>query len=877
MSLIGEIAQWADAHSAWLSDGARRLVQQQSLSESDIDDLQALIKIAANLEDPNGRKPVRVNTGAIPSAGVAGSAISLAAIREAKHLNAIGESESVTFQPAGLNVVYGYNGSGKSGYARALKKACSAREVEEIYPNVFLEATAPPGPASAKFEWVDSGVEQSGQWVDGSAPPLALSQIAVFDAHCARVFVDEQAEIAYIPYGMDMLTQLSSALVKIQQRLETERKQAKFDRGLLESLAGPTEVGRLIATLSRKTKPELVHKLATLSDAENEELVQLRELLQNDAALKQAKQLRLFGTRLDSLNLELKNLSSLLGHDAIQQMRERFKELHALHIASQLAANALSEGFLPGTGTEPWEQLLKSAIEFAQVPYPNQQFPGPESGSCVLCQQPLSEDAHGRLKSFLKFLNDDSQARFAKCRQEVNDEIYKPVVGASTSNFPADKAFVEELAEKYPEIPMRVAGYLSELRDRQQRIIQMAPTRVIGELPPITVDPSADLVAIHEQVLLKVAQLEQKMTPEQQAEKSKRLHELEARLKLQPLVDTVLLAISADDWDSRMGDAIKLCHTAFLTKKHSDLYEKTVTADLQESLQRELASLGVHGIQLQLDLAGQRGRQLQRLKLVSANRSLKAKTSGILSEGEQRAIALASFLAEVGLAPGSSAIVFDDPVTSLDHRRRERIARRLAVEAKRRQVIVFTHDLAFANELMECAKREGHKAAVRHVFAAGPVKGKCSDKLPFEAQKLAPRINSLKDIHQRAKKALEVDGDYDKYSELVFGGYRRLRDSWEMLVEDNLFAGTVKRFRRPVQTLKLRAVRVEDSDAKAIYEGMTRVSSFVHEGGDEAPPTLPEPHEFLADILALESATNSVEANSKRVEAEREKLGIPSS
>lgn len=285
----------------------------------------------------------------------------------------------------------------------------------------------------------------------------------------------------------------------------------------------------------------------------------------------------------------------------------------------------------------------------------------------------------------------------------------------------------------------------------------------------------------------------------------------------------------------------------------------------------------MNGIQLQLDLAGQRGRQMQKLKLVSANRSLKVKTSGILSEGEQRAIALASFLAEVGLAPGSSAIVFDDPVTSLDHRWRERIARRLAIEAKRRQVIVFTHDLAFANELMECAKREGHKAAVRHVFAAGAVKGKCNDKLPFEAQKVAPRINSLKDIYQRAKKALEVDGDHEKYSELVSVGYRRLRDSWEMLVEDHLFAGTVKRFRRPIQTLKLRGVRVEDSDAKAIYEGMTRVSTFVHEGGDEAPPALPEPHEFLADIVALESAMNSVEANSKRVEAEREKLGIPSS
>jgi hypothetical protein len=43
-----------------------------------------------------------------------------------------------------------------------------------------------------------------------------------------------------------------------------------------------------------------------------------------------------------------------------------------------------------------------------------------------------------------------------------------------------------------------------------------------------------------------------------------------------------------------------------------------------------------------------------------------------------------------------TGIVFDDPVSSLDHMRREQIARRLAREAKVRQVNVFTHDLAFA-------------------------------------------------------------------------------------------------------------------------------------------------------------------------------------
>ena len=77
------------------------------------------------------------------------------------------------------------------------------------------------------------------------------------------------------------------------------------------------------------------------------------------------------------------------------------------------------------------------------------------------------------------------------------------------------------------------------------------------------------------------------------------------------------------------------------------------------------------------------------------------KIEEILSEGEQRAIALGSFFAELALANHSCGIVFDDPVSSLDHWRRLNVARRLVEEAKSRQVIVFTHDTSFLGQLCD--------------------------------------------------------------------------------------------------------------------------------------------------------------------------------
>ena len=53
-------------------------------------------------------------------------------------------------------------------------------------------------------------------------------------------------------------------------------------------------------------------------------------------------------------------------------------------------------------------------------------------------------------------------------------------------------------------------------------------------------------------------------------------------------------------------------------------------------------------------------------------------------------------------------MIFDDPVSSLDHRRIKEVAQRVALLAETTQVIVFTHDIFFASTLlalMETSKR----------------------------------------------------------------------------------------------------------------------------------------------------------------------------
>lgn len=872
MSLVREIAEWADSQAEWMSDAVRRLIAQGSFTESDRADIVALMKTSAGLPDSQQRKAVRVVLNALPEAAAPGPGVSITALRNPQHLNAIDFNDGITFEPTGLTVVYGYNGSGKSGYARALKKACRARNTEDIIPNVFSPPN-PPQPARARFEWVEGGVAGAADWKDGSPAPSPLSRVAIFDSHCARVFVDEQAEISYIPYGMDLLRELSACMAKAEAALALERAAAKFDRALLTALAtGQTEVSKLVAAVDRRTDPSKVKVLAELSPEEHTELQELVQLLSSDDAPRKAAALKRLAQRVAFLREEMLKLAAPLSDEHLARLRESFKHLKAAHEAAVIAASVLKDGTLPGTGTDPWAKLLVSAAEFAGQVYAEHPFPGPVDASCVLCQQPLTPDAHTRLEKFWTYLQADAQRTYDKHRNE-SKALYLPVRDAPTASFPQDKAILDELLEGTPDLVSAIKGYAAALSARQGVVKEMATNRQLDELAPLPTSPHESLSELQTRLLAQATKLEEGMTPPLREAKQKRMAELQARVKLAEHLPTVLQAIEADKRDFLFAEALKCCQTRALTQKSGELYQKTVTKDLQAALERELKALGVN-IKLALDTSGQKGARMQQLRLMSAALP-KAKLSGVLSEGEQRAIAIASFLAEVSLEPSKSGIVFDDPVNSLDHLRRERIAKRLALEAKSRQVIVFTHDLAFAWELSQQAEAQGHHAAVRHVYAAGLSKGQCKDTLPFEGQKVKTRIGILKELQAKARKALEQDKDFEQYNQLVRNGYRMLRDSWELLVEDHLLNGTVKRFHRPISTLKLRSVRVEDEHAKAVYDGMTRASNFTHEGGSEAPPPLPEPAEFLLDIAALEKAFTAVIDSNKATEARREKLGVP--
>jgi hypothetical protein len=243
---------------------------------------------------------------------------------------------------------------------------------------------------------------------------------------------------------------------------------------------------------------------------------------------------------------------------------------------------------------------------------------------------------------------------------------------------------------------------------------------------------------------------------------------------------------------------------------------------------------------------------------------LNASVAAILSEGEQRLVSIAAFLADLTGREGSTPFVFDDPISSLDQDFEEAVAQRLVDLSRDRQVIVFTHRLSLLFELesrSEKAKPEHAAkvlAVVRQPWGAGEPQGP-----PMPAQKPNKALNTLNDRLGVAKKRLEQEG-YDAYYIEAKAICSDLRITIERLIENDLLSGVVERFKRPISTMKLPHLQaIAPEDCQALDSMMSKYSRYEHPQPSDAPIALPEIEEIKADLEKLISWLGSFDVKKR--------------
>ncbi|MAM87510.1 MAG: hypothetical protein CME36_09420 [unclassified Hahellaceae] len=795
MTLLNDILTWTESLPAWQRDACRRLFQKEvGLEEVDHSELYRILKAANGIEIDDVPESIPLSSDHLPVEVALADTVTLVALRNLESVNQIPNDHVLSFSETGMTVIYGANGSGKSGYARVMKRACRARDQSEpIHPNANDPAAAAKEP-TAKFDISVSGTSHEVSWSRDSTPPERLSSISVFDSKCARSYLTAEREVAYLPYGLDIVENLANqVLPKLSEMLEAEIKGIDVSKLPFEHLSGDTEVGNAVENLSIKSDVEALTLLGTLSEKDLQRKAGLETALKEGNPLAKAEESRLSAMRLKAYAERLAKPLHWLSPEAAEKLKKLDEEKTIAEEAEKKAATALRAGeeMLPGTGDQGWKLLFEAARRYSiETAYPGEEFPFSTPGkNCPLCQEELLESGTERLKRFHEYIQNDVATNADAARKKVATE--KGKIKTAVLHITPDEALGDELKSLDDSVLQSIGDFQASIDSRRHSMLKCFETSEWDEIP-VLIDPPSGLVRQLAAQQIRVFRALVKAADEDNRKKLEKEHsELSARHNLSKSLKAVLELLDR----MKTKETLESCRASLKTRPISDKSKEfstvAVTDELRKALDKEFIALGIRHIGTKLKERSVRGKMFHQLLLDLPTSN---KIEEILSEGEQRAIALGSFFAELALSNHSCGIVFDDPVSSLDHWRRRNVARRLVDEAKRRQVVVFTHDTSFLGQLCDEIDVADVPSLLSFLEWQGGAPGSVNAGLPWDHQGYKARINSLEQAQSKLAKTWPVyPGEAE--TNAMRQEYDRLRATLERVIQDVVFNGVIKRYR----------------------------------------------------------------------------------
>ena len=838
MLLQKRILDWSQTLPAWQSDLLRRL----TAGPLDETGRSEILKILAGSSDAPAPEALRLSD--LPSDAGEHGTVELRAIRDLRNINCLAGEQSLVFT-GGLNVVFGDNGSGKSGYGRLTRRVTRSGEVEEILRDVF-----DPGPATdpqtAQFEITVDDAKRTEMVDVADDPPRVLSAIATFDAGRARLCVTKPNVIEHVPRPLRLLGLLSRTQDELADVLRGHADRIRDRLPALPGLSADTAAAAALAGLDADTDvAALLAKLA-LSDDEAETLKQ-RDAEAAAIATDQTRQLeaaaRAQAAAARSTAEKLRDADARLSAAVLGRLAELRQRLDGVSAAEgKVAQDAFGEQRLAGTGSDPWREMWLAAKRYAQSA--GFAFPDPDGSTpCPVCQQDLDGPAADRVQRFEQFVTGDLRARATKLEQEIDTIL------ATLPDIATLRASVEPELRGLPDPVTATAERALSILDARALAARQPATAIAEPAPATSVE--LELLDQHADAQDAVAEKQAGLRDEQrQRAVLREREELHAREAVTAAADTVRSYAQGLRRIARIEATIKLLGTQKISTKLRELQQVAVTDRLRKAIEEEVSEL--HPLVGTVEITGQasKAQTVIHLKLKT---SAKAKLDHVLSDGEQRALALGFFLAEVAVSDERSAIVLDDPVSSLDHDRRLYLARRFVEESQRRQVIIYTHDMVFVHMLQTAAIDLGVELHGQTLHRAFHRVGMVSGELPPKMLGTGKQITSLRHrlrfelrpLHKRQEPTYEQEADR---------WVNDLRKAYDQIIEDTVLNDVVRRFNAHVQVRRLHGIKWTPEIAKRIDAAMKKASPKAHNEAlalHPAPHTPDELERMLTDLVGL--------------------------
>jgi hypothetical protein len=201
VSVQEKIFEWAQEFEPWKQELFIRAAAAPELSGGDAEEIAAML---LGEEKRDHAQPREVKREDFLQADADREPMVIESV-SLRNVNAIEEGQTIAFEPTGVNVVWGANGAGKTGYSRVLKKAGRTLHASEILTNVYKAGDERPRATLV----VRVGEEKQRDELDlDEEPPVSLARICVADSHAGQIYLSEETEVDYVPTSLAGLTRL---------------------------------------------------------------------------------------------------------------------------------------------------------------------------------------------------------------------------------------------------------------------------------------------------------------------------------------------------------------------------------------------------------------------------------------------------------------------------------------------------------------------------------------------------------------------------------------------------------------------------------------------------------------------------------------------
>ena len=795
------LVDWANGQDAWVRQiTAETILSRQAPSNALLDAAYTTFLAEKGLGD--GEAPEVPKLELIAADTAEEETLELVSLANIEGVNALAADQELDFDPE-LTVLFGQNGSGKTGYARILKRISAVRTAEDILPNAHTAYVDSPPSPSATIQYRLSGTDSSVMWKNesGLAP---FTRISVFDASAVSLHVDSDLGYVYTPAELALFGHVATGLQSIQQRIATEVKALRpGNNPFLSRFKRGTKVYPLIETLGAATDLAELDALATLPEgveANRERLaVEIAAIRSNslDAILSSTQETVRHLNRLHDV------LTIAMDFDAVAYESARKKLQEAESRRTEAREQLFSQDELPGLADEEWQEFIVAGDAYRQH-IDREHYPT-AGDKCLYCMQELSPTALNLLTRYRTFL-DETLIRQV---EDANTEVRNSSLRINEAELTRVNEFATE--QRDGEDPPAWASQACDVLEGARATVQ--DTANGKPVTAGTLRESAKAVAsmVETELATTQATVHQMLEDKSNAEtaltkKQKELSEFDACIELNRNIvavrEYVRRARRAQQLEQLSQD-ISTGTSKQLTVQSKLASEELVNKNFETLFAEECTRLRAPHVALRFQ--GRKG-QTQRKKAVASY-----KPSAVLSEGEQKVLALADFLAESRMRGTKAPLIFDDPVASLDYRRLNEVAARIQNLAETHQVVVLTHNIMFASALMAARQNKKLRTKIYEVRDGEEVKG-------ILAPDVEPRLDTPTDLAKRINVKLQkmTSAEPVEQDALIKETYDLIRAWCEAFVEQELLQNVTQRYRSNIMMTRLSKIdssRLDDAIA----------------------------------------------------------------